>query len=116
MTQLPIKHFRSSTSHPNKTRRKLLMQCGAISVLGLPATQLLADGHNKVPLNDPQAVALGYVEDASTAIHENYVAGAKCENCSLYAGEAGKPFGPCPIFSNREVSMVGWCSAHVPKS
>lgn len=101
--------------HHPVSRRNLLKLCGAISVSGLAAGRVLADGHNKVPLDDPQAVALGYVEDATTSKHDKYAAGKACSNCLLYAGAEGKPYGPCPIFANREVAVAGWCSAHTPK-
>ncbi len=103
------------TFHKTVSRRDLLKLCGAITVSGLAANRAFADGHNKVPVDDPQAVQLGYVEDATTSSHDKYADGKSCANCLLYAGKEGKDFGPCPIFANREVAAAGWCSAHTAK-
>ncbi len=103
------------TFHKTVSRRNLLKLCGAITVSGFAASRALAGGHNKLPADDPQAVQLGYVEDATTATHEKYAEGKTCANCLLYAGDEGKAYGPCPIFANREVAAAGWCSAHTPK-
>ena len=103
------------TFHKTVSRRNLLKLCGAITVSGFAASRALADGHNKLPADDPQAVQLGYVEDATTSTHEKYAEGKTCANCLLYAGGEGKAHGPCPIFANREVAAAGWCSAHTPK-
>ena len=67
------------------SRRQMLKLCGAISVSGIAANRAQAGGHNKVPVDDPQAVQLGYVEDATTASHDKYAAGKSCANCLLYA-------------------------------
>jgi len=63
--------------------------------------------------NDPQAVALGYVADASqvdTAKHANFVAGSQCSNCALYQGQPGDAQGPCTIFGGKVVAAAGWCT------
>jgi hypothetical protein len=68
---------------------------------------------------DPQAVALGYVADASrvdTAKHPNFVAGSRCDNCSLYQGQAGAESGACPIYGGKLVASAGWCSAWAKKA
>lgn len=68
---------------------------------------------------DPQAVALGYVSDATKADKakfKTYVAGAACGNCALYQGAAGAATGPCPLFPGKEVNAKGWCSAHAKKA
>lgn len=101
--------------HTSVSRRNLLKYCAAIAVSGAAAGRAVAGGHNKVPTDDPQAVQLGYVEDATAAKHDKYAAGKSCANCLLYAGDDGKAYGPCPIFANREVAAAGWCSAYTPK-
>jgi hypothetical protein len=68
---------------------------------------------------DPQAVAMGYVADASrvdTAKHANFVAGSRCDNCSLYQGQAGTENGPCPIYGGKLVAAGGWCSVWAKKA
>ena len=68
---------------------------------------------------DPQAVALGYVNDATKANkakYPNYAAGQMCANCQLYQGKPGAVMGPCPIFGGKQVQAKGWCSAYVKKA
>ena len=53
---------------------------------------------------DPQAVALGYVADATKADkakYKNYAAGQICSNCALFQGKL--------------VPNKGWCSAWAKK-
>ena len=72
----------------------------------------------RVPENDPVAMALGYVEDATKVDakkYPQYKAGQICENCALYTGPAGKEDGPCTIFQNRLVTAKGWCATYAPK-
>jgi hypothetical protein len=68
---------------------------------------------------DPQAVALGYVTDATKADkakYPKYAAGQTCGNCTLYQGAAGSASGACPIYQNRMVPAKAWCSAYVKKA
>lgn len=68
---------------------------------------------------DAQAVALGYVEDATkadTARFKNHVAGNVCSNCALYQGKAGDAAGPCPLFAGKSVAAKGWCTSWVKKA
>ncbi|MDQ6684022.1 MAG: high-potential iron-sulfur protein, partial [Pseudomonadota bacterium] len=65
---------------------------------------------------DPQAVALGYVSDATKADakkYPKYAAGQACGNCALYQGKPGEAAGPCPLFAGKQVAAKGWCSAWV---
>ena len=73
----------------------------------------------KLDPKDPQAVALGYVADATKADKAkfaNYAAGHECANCHQFQGKAGDAFGPCLIFGGKQVSSHGWCSAWVKKA
>jgi hypothetical protein len=73
----------------------------------------------QVDEKDPQAVALGYVENATkadTAKFKNYVSGSQCSNCMLYQGKTGDPIGPCPLFAGKRVAAQGWCSSWVKKA
>ena len=68
---------------------------------------------------DPQAVALGYVADATKADkakYKNYAPGQTCANCALYQGKAGDASGPCPLFAGKHVAAKGWCSAWAKKA
>lgn len=67
---------------------------------------------------DPQAVALGYVTDATKANkakYPTYAAGQACGNCQFYQGKAGAAMGPCPLFGGKQVMVKGWCSAYAKK-
>ena len=68
---------------------------------------------------DPQAVALGYVADASHADakkYAKYAPGQNCTGCALYQGKAGDIAGKCPLYAGTQVSAKGWCSAWVKKA
>jgi hypothetical protein len=68
---------------------------------------------------DPQAVALGYVADATQvdkAKFPKYAAGQVCGNCALYQGTAGSASGACPIYGGKSVAAKAWCSAWVKKA
>jgi len=68
---------------------------------------------------DPQAVALGFVTDATKADktkYKTYVAGQACGNCALYQGKAGAASGACPLFAGKEVTAKSWCSAYAKKA
>ena len=69
--------------------------------------------------SDPQAVALGYVEDAAKADKAKYasfVAGSSCSNCALYTGKGGDAAGGCPLFGGKQVMAKGWCSGYSKKT
>jgi hypothetical protein len=72
----------------------------------------------KLDEKDPQAVALGYVVDASKADTKKfpkYAAGQNCASCALYQGKAGDAAGGCPLFGTKQVMAKGWCSAWAKK-
>lgn len=100
------------------TRRTFLKGMAATTLI--PVLNLkVAHAATKVPLDDPTAIALKYVEDASKAarVDKMGVAGADqvCSNCRFYvpdASEAG--YGACALFQNRLVAGPGWCAGWVP--
>lgn len=99
----------------NMTRRFLLK--GA----GLSGAALAFGAHAQAMLDekDAQAIALGYVNDAShadTKKFPKYTAGQACSNCMLYQGKAADASGACPLFAGRQVSAKGWCSAWTKKA
>lgn len=68
---------------------------------------------------DAQALALGYVTNASRADkvkYKNFQAGSQCSTCALYLGKAGDAAGPCPLFPGKHVASGGWCSSWVKKA
>jgi High potential iron-sulfur protein len=67
----------------------------------------------KLDVNDPAAVAVGYVENASKVDakkYPKYVAGSNCDNCLLLGGKPGNNYRPCSLFQGKLVSVSGWCS------
>jgi len=69
--------------------------------------------------SEAQAVALGYValsSQADKAKYPTHTTAQSCSVCALYSGAAGAPAGPCSIFSGRQVSAQGWCSAWAKKA
>jgi len=99
------------------TRRRVLLT-GAIATAAVAVSRVANAQGVKLALDDPQAVALGYVEDAAkvdTAKFPRYQAGQNCETCSLYQpGEGG--WGGCSIFAGKQVAAAGWCNVFAPKA
>jgi len=75
----------------------------------------LAQDLPKLALDDPLAVGLMYVEDATASKAPNYQAGQTCNNCLQIQGNAGDAFRPCAIVPGKSVAAAGWCSAWVAK-
>jgi hypothetical protein len=98
----------------HNTRRTFLMTLAAGgTVLGTTAQAQV-----KLDEKDPQAVALGYVHDATKTDKQKYpkyAAGQACSNCALYQAKATDPWGGCPLFAGKQVAGKGWCSAWVKK-
>jgi len=69
----------------------------------------------KLSLDDPLAVGLQYVEDATASSSPAYKAGSTCDNCLQIQGPAGDAFRPCAIVPGKLVAGAGWCSAWVAK-
>jgi len=76
----------------------------------------------KLPLlepGNPQALALGYVNDAAQVDkvkYKTYVAGSHCATCALFLGQASDTEGGCPLFPGKHVAAKGWCSAWAKKA
>lgn len=97
----------------------LVAMASSLSVMGQGgpiATAFAAVG--KVPESDPAAVALKYVEVASTAVRTDKmgVAGSEqiCGNCRFYKDSETPDWGGCALFQNRLVAKQGWCTGWVP--
>ena len=97
------------------TRRTFMITVAAAGA----ALTTVAQAQAKVDEKDPQAVALGYVADATktdTKKYPKYAAGQHCANCSLFQGKATDAAGGCPLFAAKQVAGKGWCSAWVKKA
>ncbi len=99
-------------------RRALRRQVLKGLALGATAAAISApvargDEAVKVDIHDPQAVALGYVENASqvdTKKYPMYAAGSTCDNCLQLQGKPGNNYRPCTLFAGKLVAVSGWCS------
>lgn len=100
------------------SRRRVLLTGAIATTAALVSRQLLAADANLSP-EDPQAKALGYVEDAAkvdTAKWPKKAADQHCANCALYQGGEGAAYGPCSIFPGKQVAAAGWCNVWAPKA
>lgn len=108
-----------------KTRREFL-KVAAIGAAVIPAGSAVlrsapaaADELPRLSLDDPAAVALGYVHDVADVDKSRFPRfeeGQLCSNCNLISGDAGADWRPCSIFPGKLVANDGWCSAWVPKN
>ena len=99
----------------DKDRRVFMLRVAAAGS-ALAATQGHAQA--KVDPKDPQAVALGFVEDTTKADAKkfpNHANSQMCDGCQLFQGKAGAASGPCAIFTGKIVPGHGWCSAWTKK-
>ena len=68
---------------------------------------------------DPNAVALGYHDDASKVDPQQFQTfrqGQRCGSCLQLQGQDGQPWRPCNLFPGQLVNANGWCRVWVPKS
>lgn len=101
-------------------RRFLLNMAIAATALPMGARMLvnpaLAQDLPALPLDNAQAKALGYSEDAASVKHPNFKPASDCANCQFYQGAAGAASGPCQLFPGHSVTSKGWCSAWAKKA
>lgn len=86
---------------------------GAVTAAGA------AQAQQKVDPKDPQAVALGYVDDTTKADSKKFpkhTNDQKCNGCQLYTAPASTKEGPCALFGGKLVAANGWCSAWIKKA
>jgi hypothetical protein len=104
----------------NRHSRRRVLLIGAIGSAALALGRSAAAAEVRLDEGDAQALALGYVEDATAVDLARWPkrAGAcgeaqVCANCVLYrAGADG--WGGCTIFPGKVVKGAGWCNAWVP--
>jgi hypothetical protein len=104
-----------------RTRRDFLrtaVTIGAAPAVGALLNSKRSDAQElpQVTEDDPMAVALAYVHDATKSKHPRYQQGQTCVNCQQLQGEAGKSWRPCAIFPGKAVAAAGWCSVWVQKA
>ena len=98
------------------SRRVFMLQ---VALGGTALTAATAFAQAKVDPKDPQAVALGYVDDTTKADAKKFpkhTNDQKCAGCQLYQGKPADATGPCSLFGGKLVASGGWCSAWVKKA
>ena len=90
-----------------------LMASGAFPAIGLIGGRARAAGE-LVPLDpkDPQAVTLGFIDDAAKVdvkANTSYVRGQTCANCEQFQGPRDAARGGCVLFAGKSVPAGGWC-------
>ena len=114
----------SNSGHGRRTSRRTLLRGLALGAAGAALGAGAAIGARgaraaeaaqtaKVDVRDPQAVALGYVENASqvdTKKYPQYAPVSDCDNCLQLQGKPGNNYRPCTLFSGKLVAVAGWCS------
>jgi len=94
---------------------KLTVAAGTLPLLGPALRTVRAADPPPLPLDNPTAKALAYVEDAAQTKHPSFKPGSNCANCKFYQGPADAPRAPCQLFAGFSVAGPGWCSAWAPK-
>jgi hypothetical protein len=95
----------------DSSRRRFIVHA-ALAAAALPFAgrfmgQAQAAALVKLPLDNPQARALAYTDDATTSKHPNYKTGSSCANCQFFTAATGA----CSLFPGFKVEAGGWCSA-----
>ncbi len=105
--------------------RRRFLQIAVISAAAAPlASTLFARLAQAADLphleeSDATAMALGYKHDASlvdAAKYPQHKPGQACNNCNLFQGKAGDPWGPCQLFPGKDVNAKGWCAGYAAKT
>ena len=101
--------------------RRSLLKHALLGIAAAPAAGWLSRAESapvKLEVSDPQAKALGYVEDASKVdakANPNYKPGQDCANCLQAQGKPGDAQLPCNIFPGKLVQAKGWCKVWVKR-
>lgn len=95
--------------------RRVFVRLSSAAGLAAVAGNLRAqEALQALPTDNPQAVALKYVEDVSSSAPDGYPAGSgnNCANCMHYKS-LDADWGTCALFPTFKVKGAGWCSAWV---
>ena len=107
------------TRHDDLDRRRFLNRCLGAAVVVLAAPTLNAAELPRVTPADPAALALGYVDDTTTADAKKYPQHKPtqmCAGCKLFTKQPDSEYGPCQIFPGKAVHSQGWCGAYQAKA
>ncbi|MBB5014286.1 high-potential iron-sulfur protein [Rehaibacterium terrae] len=107
-------------SESRNSRRTFLVRAATAAVaipLGIRLIDRPAFAQDlpKLPLDNPQAKALNYVESTEGLTHPNFKPGSDCANCQFWTGGDAE-WGPCTLFPGHHVAAKGWCSAWARKA
>jgi hypothetical protein len=114
-----------ATQSEKLLRRRDVVKTALLGVVAIPVASLCmrpvnaAAPANALDEKDPQAKALGYVQDAAKVdvkTNPTFKPGQSCVNCLQLTGKAGDAFRPCNLFPGKLVNTNGWCKAWVKKS
>jgi len=100
----------------NRERRVFILAAGAIGATGAAS---LARAQAHLDEKDPQAAALGYVEDTARVDEKkfpNHAATQTCARCALGQFKTGESYANCTLFPGKQVNANGWCSAFVKRA
>jgi len=89
-----------------------------VSAIGTTGAASLAHAQTHLDEKDPQALALGYVEDTNKADQKkfpNHAATQTCSRCALGQFKTGESYANCTLFAGKQVNANGWCSAFVKR-
>jgi len=108
-------------SNPINSRRRFLLNVAvvgaALPLAGrLVSNPVLASDLPKLPLDNPQAKALNYVETTEGLSHPSYKEGSLCTNCQFWQAGPNDEWGGCTLFPGHKVAGPGWCSAWAKKA
>ncbi len=108
-----------------KLSRRSLLKLSSAAAVAIPTSHILltnsafADDLPQLELDNPTAIALGYVHD-TTAVDQtanpNHNAEQMCSNCVLIQGNDGDEWRPCAIFPGKAVNANGWCKSWAKKA
>ena len=90
--------------------------CAALAGTQLAAAQAAPA---LVKEDDPIAVALGFVTDATRIDAKKqpvYVPGSSCGTCALFQGKATDASAACLVFGGKLVAAKGWCTGWSKKA
>ena len=100
----------------NRERRVFMLAVGA---LGATAAASSARAQAHLDEKDPQASALGYVEDTAKVDEKKFpqhAATQTCSRCALGQFKTGEAYANCTLFAGKQVNANGWCSAFVKRA
>lgn len=103
------------------SRRRFLRNVAVAAVAAPLGVRMLAQSAfaAELPLlslDNAQAKALAYHEDAASVQHPSFKPGSDCGNCQFYQGAPGSTAGACALFPGYNVKSMAWCSAWAKKA